>query len=211
MDRTKIAIEIFNKYAKEYQDKYMDLVGYHGSLDLFCQNVNRKNADILDIACGPGNITQYILKQRPDFKILGIDLSPKMVELARTNNPEAEFQIMDCRDINKLGKKYDAILCGFCLPYLSKEEALNLIMDISGILVSGGIFYISTMEDDYEKSGYESSDSGAEGSMYIFYHQSDYLMQALKDNGFEIIDLKRKEYPEEGKTTKKNLVIVVKK
>lgn len=67
------------------------------------------------------------------------------------------------------------------------------------------------MEDDYEKSGYESSDSGAEGSLYIFYYQANYLMQALKAHGFRIIDPKRKKTPGEAKTTKKIPVIMVKK
>jgi predicted TPR repeat methyltransferase len=211
MDKTKATIALFDKYARKYQAKYMDLEGYHDSLDLFSRNIKGKNAGVLDIACGPGNLTRYILNKRPDFRILGIDLSPKMIELARINNPEAEFQLMDCRHIQKIEKKYDAVVSGFCLPYLSKEEVLKFITDVSALLVSGGMFYLSTIEDDYERSGYEGSESGLEGPMYIYYHQSDYLLKALRDDGFKIIDLKRKSVPDKKPTTKKDLVILAEK
>ena len=41
---------------------------------------------VLEIACGPGNITKYISRLRPDFQITAIDLSPNMIELAKANN-----------------------------------------------------------------------------------------------------------------------------
>ena len=110
MNKTENTSALFSKFAEAYQDKYMDLSRYHDTFDLFCENVKKKNAAILDIACGPGNITSYLLKKRPDFKILGIDLAPKMIELAKKNNPMAQFRIMDGRDIDKLENKYEAMI-----------------------------------------------------------------------------------------------------
>ena len=211
MDKTKIVIALFDKYAIQYQEKYMDLGLYNDSFELFCKTVERENAEILEIACGPGNITKYLLRKRPDFKILGIDLSSRMIELAKINNPSAEFQIMDCRNIDKICKKYDAVMCGFCLPYLSKEEALKLISDVSLLLKSNGILYISTMEDDYNKSGWEGSSSGGNEKMYIHYHQADYLTKALIENGFKILDLQHLESPGDHKASAKDLVMLAKK
>lgn len=211
MDKTKIAIEVFDQYAKEYQDKFMGMNLYNASFDLFCDSIEKENADILEIACGPGNITKYLLKKRPDFKILGTDLSTKMIKLAKANNPTTEFQIMDCRDIDKIRKKYDAIMCGFCLPYLSKEEALKLISDVSILLKSSGILYISTMEDDYNNSGWEGSSSGGKEKMFIHYHQADFLTKALTENGFDILDLQRLESPGDHSASSKDLMILAKR
>ena len=162
MDKNKIAVDIFNKMANVYQDKFMNVDLYGTSFDLFCKKVEKENASVLELACGPGNITKYLLNKRPDFKIIGTDLAPNMIELAKINNPTAEFQLMDCRDIGMLEKKYDAIMCGFCLPYLSKEESIKLIADSSKILKPQGIFYLSTMEDDYNKSGFKKGSGGDE-------------------------------------------------
>lgn len=207
MDKTRMAVDVFDRRAELYQEKYMDVSLYHDTFDFFCDHVTRPNAEILEIACGPGNITRYLLTKRPDFRILGIDLAPNMIELAKKNNPEAEFQVMDCRNSGRLGKTYDAIVCGFALPYLTKEEAIQLIRDASRLLGPGGMFYISTMEDDYSRSRLMRSSSG-EDQIFIHYHQADYLTQALLENGFTILDLQRKVYPGPDGTMTTDLVIV---
>ncbi|MCK6692047.1 MAG: class I SAM-dependent methyltransferase, partial [Thermoanaerobaculia bacterium] len=63
MDKTKTAVDIFDKHARLYQDKYMDTSMYHDTFDAFCDNITRQNAEILELACGPGNITAYLLKK----------------------------------------------------------------------------------------------------------------------------------------------------
>ncbi len=209
MDKTKLAVDVFDKFAQLYQDKFMDTGLYHDTFDLFCQSITRENADILEIACGPGNITQYLLKKRPDFKILGTDLAPNMLALATINNPTAEFKIMDGRDIGTLGQKYDGIMCGFCLPYLSKEEAIKLIHDAAHLLHPAGVIYISTMEDDYSKSGLETSSAG--NQMYMHYHEAGYLTEALQENGFDILDLQRKEYSKPDGSPVVDLIITAQK
>jgi trans-aconitate methyltransferase len=171
----------------------MDVSLYQDTLDVFCKSINKQNAEVLELACGPGNITKYLLSKRPDFKILATDLAPKMLALAEANNPTAKFILMDCRDIDTLDKKYDAVMCGFCLPYLCKEEALKLIHDAAKLLNPGGVLYVSTMEDDYAKSNWKYSSSG-EHKIFTHYHQADYVSAAMIENGFNLIDLQRKEY-----------------
>lgn len=186
------AVGVFDKLADSYQDKFMDVSLYHDSLDLFCQNILKENATVLELACGPGNITKYVLEKRPDFKILGTDLAPNMIRLAKKNNPNAEFKILDFRKIKLLNQKFDAVLCGFGLPYLSKKEVLEFITDSDQILHDGGILYLSTMEDDNQNSRFQKGSSGDE--VFINYHQADYLVEALENNGFTIIHLERINY-----------------
>ena len=208
-EKTVMAVNVFNKCAAAYQDKFMDVSLYKDSLDLFCDSIEKEHADILEIACGPGNITRYLLNKRPGFKILAIDLAPNMLELARSNNPEAEFRLMDCRDIGTLGKMYDAVMCGFCLPYLSKDEAVKLIKDASDLLTDRGVIYLSTMEDDYARSGYQTSSSG--DRLYMYFHQSDYLHSALKGNGFKTINIQHMEYKDADGSKVADMIIVASK
>lgn len=206
MDKTRIAIDVFNKLATEYQDKFMNVDSFSDTFDIFCEKIQKQNADVLELACGPGNITKYLLNKRPDLKILGTDLAPNMIRLAKINVPAAEFQLMDCREIEMLNKKYDAIMCGFCLPYLSREEAFKLIVDASKLLNSSGILYLSTMEDDYNNSGFRKGSQGDE--IYMHFHEADYLVAELEKNNFTITDLKRKDYPERDGSITIDLVII---
>jgi predicted TPR repeat methyltransferase len=209
MDHAKNVTSVFDSCAKEYQEKYMEVDLYNGSFDLFCDEL-KQDATILELGCGPGNITKYLLKKRPDLKILGTDLAPGMIRLARKNNPTAGFEIMDCMEIRNLKTRYDAIMCGFCLPYLSKEKAIQLILDSSGLLQDSGLLYLSTMEDDYGKSGLKKSSSG-KYELFMYFHQQDYLEQALHDSGFEIIHIKHQDYPTNDETKVIDLIIIAKK
>lgn len=211
MDKYAITIDTYNQAAKQYQDKFMDMNLYNDSYDKFCNLVVGKNAQVFEIACGPGNITRYLLSRRPDFKILGIDLSPGMVELAKVNIPTADFLLMDCRDISSINKKFDAIMCGFCLPYLSREESAKLIADASELLNPSGIIYLSTMEGDYDKSGFEKPSFSNQSKIFVHYHQADYLTKALADSGFTIIDIQRQEYPEQDGTITTDMIFLAQK
>ena len=129
MNRYKETFETWNKVALLYQDKFMDLDLYNETYDFVCNSIIKNKAKILEIGCGPGNITKYLLAKRPDFDIYGIDIVPNMIELAKRNNPTANFSIMDCRKISTLTTKFDGIICGFCLPYLSQTESAKLVAD----------------------------------------------------------------------------------
>jgi ubiquinone/menaquinone biosynthesis C-methylase UbiE len=195
VDKYEITVSTFNKLADKYQQKYMDFDFYFETYDAFCELVENDNASIFEIASGPGNITRYLLNKRPGFKIEGIDIAPNMVELARANNPAASFQIMDSREISSINKKFDAVMCGFCIPYLGKEDVAKLIADVRALLKKDGIFYLSTMEDDDARSGFQTSDAG--DRVFIHYHQLDYLEHHLETNGFKIAGIKRKAFPVE--------------
>lgn len=209
MNKSEIAVSIFNKLAKEYQDKFMNVDLYGDTFDFFCKKIEVQNAKVLEIACGPGNITQYLLKKRPDLKILGIDLAPNMISLAKANNPQAKFQLMDCRNMANIDQKFDAIMCGFCLPYLSKEEMNKLIADASKLLKDNGLIYLSTMEGDYSKSGYEKGSRGDE--VYMHYYLAEDLTNTLQKHDFSILNLSRKEYSNTDTSKVIDLIMIAQK
>lgn len=210
MDNNQMSVDVFNKRADLYQEKFMNVDLYQDTFDLFCNSIPRKQADVLEVACGPGNITKYLLEKRPDFNITGTDLAPNMIRLAALNNPAATFQLMDARNIGKINRTYDAVLCGFGFPYLSKEEVITFIADAARLLSATGVLYISTMEDDYSKSGIKRSVSTGD-TTYTYYHQADYLMAALTENNFDILLLTRKVYPAtDGMLTTDLVIIAVK-
>lgn len=207
MEQTGAVADLFNRWAERYQDRFMNVNLYADSFDLFCEQLH-PGAKILEIACGPGNITKYLLEKHPGFQILGIDLAEEMLRLARLNCPQAEFRMMDGRDMLQLDQKFDGIMCGFCLPYLSKDESLKLIADSAVLLNPGGVLYISTMEDLYTNSGYQTSSDGKD-QVYMYFHEETYLTEAMEKNGFRIIDTHRKCYVSNDKEVKDLILIGV--
>jgi len=208
MDKLATTITTYNNCAVAFQDKFMSMNLYNKSYDRFCDRVEKANPRILEIGCGPGNITKYLLSNRPDFNILAIDLAKKMVELAKKNNPMADFRVMDCRDILSLNEKFDAIVCGFCMPYLSNEECSKLIADMAALLNPGGIIYFSTMEGADTRSGFETTSFSGENQVYVYYHQPEFLRNQLVRCGFENIELLIQKYPESDGTFTNDLIFL---
>lgn len=210
MNQNENTIQTWDKLAQKYQEKFMDVELYNDSYDLFCKTIGNDSACILEIGCGPGNITKYLLTKQPNYKILATDVAPSMIALGKINNPTAEFKVWDARNICQIDQKFDAVMCGFCMPYLSKEESIQMIKDSWGLLNKDGILYFSTIENDYDKSELQTSSDG-QHTMFVYYHQADYLQQAVDECGFETINKLRIEYPKPNGIVDTHLIFIVRK
>jgi SAM-dependent methyltransferase len=187
LDNYKETFDTWNKLAKLYEDKFMHLDLYNESYDFFCTELVKEKPEILELGCGPGNITKYLLTKRPDFRLLATDIAPNMVELAKVNNPRAQVAVLDSRAIDQLTTKFDAIVCGFCIPYLSPADCEKLIQDSARILEPNGLMYISFVEGLPEQSGFQTGSSG--DRTYFYFHTLEALKASLTRNNFETLKL----------------------
>lgn len=210
MDKYQITFETWDKVASLYQEKFMDLALYNDSYNLFCDAITTREAQILEIGCGPGNITQYLLERRSDFHIKAIDVASNMLRLAKINNPTAHFEQMDCRNIHRLEGLFDGIIAGFCIPYLAKEDTEEFIQNSFQLLNKNGLFYFSFIEGDYATSGYEVGSSGDKA--FVYYYQKFFFRQQLKQEGFEVLKSLDISYPKgDNKTQIHSIFIAIKR
>lgn len=209
MDRYKTTFETWNKVASLYQEHFMDLDLYNDSYDLFCRLINKTAPDILEIGCGPGNITKYIISKRPDFKVTAIDVAPNMVDLARINNPTASFKVMDCRNIGTITGRFDGVICGFCIPYLSAEDSSKLLADSFSLLNKGGIIYFSTIKGEYNQSGFETISTG--DSSYVYYYTEEHFQNELIKSGFSLLHFFQKDFIKSDGASQPNQIFIAQK
>lgn len=207
-DHYKETIQTWNKVAELYNEKFMHLNIYNETYDVLCSYLPEK-ASVFEIGCGPGNITRYILSKRPDLQIMASDASEKMAELAKSNNPSARCVKMDARRISEMEERFDAVVCGFCMPYLSKKDVEKLVNDAHALLNKDGLFYFSTIEGAYETSRYETGSSG--DRMFVHYYEEPYLSGLLASAGFETLNLFRINYPKKDAAADVHLVFIAKK
>jgi 2-polyprenyl-3-methyl-5-hydroxy-6-metoxy-1,4-benzoquinol methylase len=185
MDKYEETFATWNNVASIYQDKFMGLDLYNETYDYICNSIDKPKPKLLEVGCGPGNITKYLLSQRPDFEVFGIDIAPNMIELARLNNPSAQFAVMDIRQINSLDIKYDGVICGFGLPYLSPTESEELISNSYDLLNDNGLIYLSFVEGDPQKSDFKV---GIGGRVYFYFHNLENLKSQLSRTNFDKIE-----------------------
>jgi len=187
-------VSTFDKFAEQYQEKYMHFDLYISTYKKLSDLIDRSHSKVLDIACGPGNISAYLQGQRPNLEIVGLDLSPGMVKLAQVNNPGAQFKVMDARYVSNLGAGFDVIACGFVVPYLNAQDAEKLLIDTYSLLRKNGLLYLSTMEGKESHSGRQTSPSG--DSVFVYYHSTERIKNWLNQCGYTLLECESLPFPD---------------
>jgi SAM-dependent methyltransferase len=187
----------------------MDLAAYDDFYRHFCDSLPPGHPRVLDAACGPGNVSRYLVARRPDLDLLGIDLSPRMVDLARAAVPSARFLVHDCRRLADLQTRFHGIICAFGLPYLSHEEGANFIRAAADALEPGGLLYLSTMLGGNKDSGLERCSTGDE--VYVTYHEEGQFLRLIQDSGFSLVEQEHMPSPNGAVKPTTDLIVIARK
>jgi ubiquinone/menaquinone biosynthesis C-methylase UbiE len=93
---------------------------------------------ILDLACGPGNLSRRLAAQvAPGGEVIGIDLAPGMIELARSAEiPSARFEVMDIEQLAFADASFDGAVCGHGLQFA--PDLGRALREARRVLKAGG-------------------------------------------------------------------------
>ncbi|MFX0075100.1 MAG: class I SAM-dependent methyltransferase [Candidatus Hermodarchaeota archaeon] len=138
---SKLVEQGYNRIAEEYYN-HRNLSKFNNELEQFA-SLLPKNAHVLDVGCGAGIPTSKFLTER-GIKVTGIDLSDKMLSLARNNVPSAEFVKMDMNELEFNENVFDGIISVYALFHVPKENHLEIFKHFFRILKPGGILMINT-------------------------------------------------------------------
>tara|TARA_B100001093_G_scaffold512934_2_gene583815 strand:+ start:17743 stop:18441 length:699 start_codon:yes stop_codon:yes gene_type:complete len=109
----------------------------------------KKGSTMLDVGCGDGLMLQAMLMLRPDLHIDGIELSPKLTELAKINNSESEIfcgNMMEL-DLINIPQKYDYVFSFSFLQYIPAKDIGHLQSRIQNLLVDNGVIVHCSIPD----------------------------------------------------------------
>jgi len=114
---------VFGRHARAYQLRLEDImargesVGRMRALELVDA---RPGMRILDLACGPGTLSRRLAAMvSPGGEVIGVDLAPGMIALARSMNiPATRFELMDIEQLSFADASFDAAVCGHGLQFI---------------------------------------------------------------------------------------------
>lgn len=167
---------------------------------------------ILDLGCGFGEHCKKFVEAGA-VKVTGVDISEKMLEIARNENsaPEIEYINMPMEDIGnllELGEKYDLVVSSLALHYV--EDYAGVVENIHKLLNEGGLFVFSqehplntchaganrwTRDENGQKIHLNLANYGVEGekkSVWFIddvkkYHRTfSTIINTLAENGFMV-------------------------
>lgn len=209
-------LDAYNESAESFDKKIASLANYNEAYNVLASCL-KPGDDVLDTACGPGNISRFLDKKVPELKFTMMDLSQEMLKISKKYLPNAEILCGDICSFS-LGKKFDAVVNGFGLPYLSPEEACRHFEAVYNHLKPGGIYYLSFMnvneknhpdENFYTQTEHPSFNPVS--TITVTYYSQNVIEKQLKAKGFSMLRKWNLDYKEPDGSITTDVVLILKK
>lgn len=181
MSQNQIAISTYEKIADVYTDMFYADKGDLPFFEKFCDRVPISGR-VLDVGCGPGTFTQHLVKN--GFETTGIDLSEKMLTIARENVPEANFINMDMQDLQLEDSSFDAVLAGYSLIHIEDAHIPNVLHEFFRVLGPNGVLGIMVQQGETDHVIKEPL--SPQDDMFLNFFTTDRLRTFLEQAGFTI-------------------------
>jgi ubiquinone/menaquinone biosynthesis C-methylase UbiE len=185
---------VFDSIAAHYGDAFADKPGQRATGEWLLQRLHElgRQATVLDVGCGTGEPT---VRQLVDggCRVVGIDASPVMLDIARHKVPEAIFVERDLHDLDGLhpvGDRFDAAVAFFSLLVLPRAEIEDVLDAIRRELAHGALFAVGMVEGDTD---YLLRDFLGEKVPLTAYPR-DQLREVLTQHGFAVLELEAQEW-----------------
>lgn len=105
------------------------------ALDLLARIDAETPARVVDLGCGPGNVTTVLKRRWPAADVLGIDGSPAMLDRATTDVPDCRFELGDFGTWTPV-QPVDVLYSNAALHWLGDHE--TLFPRLFSLLAQGG-------------------------------------------------------------------------
>ena len=135
----------FNENSSQYDSQRNKLIPCFDdfySIAISIAETNTNNPNILDIGAGTGLLSSFILEKFPDANVTLIDISEKMLDVAKERfkaNPKVTY-IIDDYTKYKFDKKYDVVISSLSIHHLTGDEKKQLYHNIYSSLNENGVF-----------------------------------------------------------------------
>lgn len=135
--------ETYNKIAEDwYRDHQSDTWWIEGT-DAFCKFVSKGNL-VLDVGCGAGAKSKYISGK--GLRMRGFDFSENLIEIAKKEVPEVQFDVLDMYDIDSVRGVFDGVFVQAVLLHIPKKDIPTIFEKLARKVKLGGYLYIAVKE-----------------------------------------------------------------
>ncbi|MEV0728158.1 class I SAM-dependent methyltransferase [Polymorphospora sp. NPDC050346] len=105
-------------------------------LALFAEMTLVVGAEVADVGCGTGRLLPYLASR--GLSPRGVDLSPKMVEVARREHPGFAYEVSDLRELPFEDASLAGVVCWFSLIYLAPDARERAFAELGRVVKPGG-------------------------------------------------------------------------
>ena len=182
----------YNRLANEYathlfgelQNKPLD----RELLNRFASEVKGRG-EVCDMGCGPGHVARYL--HQAGVNVFGLDLSPGMLEQARTLNPGLRFREGNMLALELGDQELVGITAFYAIVNLPEESLPLVFGEMHRVLQPGGLLLLAFHTGDEVVRVQELW--GQPVAMEFFFFQPSVVRRHLEAAGFEVEEIIERE------------------
>jgi SAM-dependent methyltransferase len=147
----------------------------------------------LDAACGTGRHAARLAAL--GHSVVGVDLTPEMLERAQANVPTATFLRGDLLALPSGDREFDVVVCGLALAHLPDLAAA--VRELARVLRSGGVLLISVLHPFQVHLGWHAmftDPAGERGFIREYPHGHGDYLRAFGAAGLEPRECREPEF-----------------
>jgi SAM-dependent methyltransferase len=191
-------IQSYNLIAGAYSERYGRELDYkpfdRDLLSRFARSVPAP--EVCDLGCGSGHIGAHL--QSLGLKVIGIDLSPGMVGVARRNYPEVRYEVGDMLDLDLKDGSLGGIVALYSIIHLRREDLSQAFHGMARVLKPEGLLLVAFHRGQGEL--HEDEELGFPVSFDCTLFEPDEVGRAMEEAGLEVVETTvrrpyKKEYP----------------
>jgi ubiquinone/menaquinone biosynthesis C-methylase UbiE len=177
----------YSKHAKTYSK--LDISGtyflaYRDLPEIISKYAKGKKA--LDYGCGTGRSTRFL--KNLGFNTTGVDISKKMIEEAKKEDPEGDYHEIDSGNLALFeANSFDLILSAFVFDSIfSKEEMVKISKELNKVLKGNGILINITSTPEIYQNDWVSFKGKFPENQSV--KSGDKVKVVIRESGIDITD-----------------------
>jgi ubiquinone/menaquinone biosynthesis C-methylase UbiE len=137
---------IADEYDRQFRDELTSKPLERAILMAFLELVGQ--GMVADVGCGPGHVTAFLSAHHEN--VIGIDLSPRMIELAQDRAPDIGFTVGSMLELAADDASWAGAVLLYSIIHLTEDERSLAFGELARIVRPDGWVLVSFHVDDAE-------------------------------------------------------------
>ena len=179
--------ETYDQIAEDWHKDHAQDTWWVEETDAFLKRLPQ-GGTVLDVGCGSSVKSKYMLER--GFRVIGIDISDRLLAIARRESPDGDFRNVSMYDLDSMEEQFDGVFAQASLLHIPKKDAADVVAQMARRVVPGGYVYVSVKqarEGTPEEEIKTEDDYGYEYERFFSYFVSDELKAFMEAAGLTLV------------------------
>lgn len=137
---------------------------------------------VADVGCGPGRVAAFMAAGGLDA--VGVDVSPEMLEIARTAHPDIQFEEGRLDELPFGDGALGGAVCWYSIIYTPPHRLCEAFAELTRVLDAGGYLLVAFQAGSGE-TAQQGKTFGTTHSITAYRHSVDDVTHSLNDAGLQ--------------------------